>query len=44
MLAALALAPQLWFCERVNNAGRLYIVVMDYIKLFNFSPQNPKVS
>jgi hypothetical protein len=44
MLAALVLAPQLWFCERVDDAGGLYIVVMDYIKPFNFSPQNPKVS
>lgn len=31
-LAAAGLAPKLWFCERIENVGGLYVVIMDYIE------------
>jgi serine/threonine protein kinase len=44
MLAALKLAPRLWFCERVQDAGGLYVVVMDYMDSVGYSRQNSKAS
>jgi serine/threonine protein kinase len=44
MLAELGLAPRLWFCERVEDAGGLYVVVMDYVDSVGYSKQNSRAS
>ena len=37
LLADKGLAPRVWFCERVESVGGMFVVVMDYIDTCNMN-------